>query len=101
MFAVLFLDMHKRMLALEEMFRGTLTQTNVHPREVVLRALHHQAASVVLAHKHPSGDILPSRTDEAITNTLKAARGLIDVRVVDHVMVGNGSTLSFADKGLL
>ena len=100
-FAVLFLDTGNRMIALEEMFRGSLTQSSVYPREVVLRALHHQAAAVVLAHNHPSGSPEPSRADEAITRTLKAALGLIDVMVLDHVIVAAGKTLSMAERGLL
>ena len=100
-FAVIFLDVQNRLLAMEEMFRGTLTQTSVYPREVVLRALHHQAAAVVLAHNHPSGTVEPSRADEALTQTLKAALALIDVRVLDHIIVGPGQALSMAEKGLL
>lgn len=100
-FAVLFLDTQNRLLAMEELFRGTLTQTSVYPREVVLRALHHQAAAVVLAHNHPSGSAQPSRADEALTNTLKAALSLVDVRVLDHVIVGTGEALSMAEKGLV
>lgn len=100
-FAVLFLDSQNRLVALEELFRGTLTQTSVYPREVVLRALHHQAASVVLAHNHPSGTVNPSRADEALTQTLKAALALVDVRVLDHIIVGRGESLSMAEKGLL
>jgi DNA repair protein RadC len=100
-FAVLFLDSQNRLLAMEELFRGTLTQTSVYPREVVLRALHHQAAAVVLAHNHPSGSVEPSRADEALTQTLKITLALVDVRVLDHVIVAPGKALSMADKGLL
>jgi DNA repair protein RadC len=100
-FAVLFLDVQNRLLSLEELFRGTLTQTSVYPREVVLRALHHQAAAVVLAHNHPSGSVQPSRADEALTQTLKAALALVDVRVLDHVIVGAGEALSMAERGLM
>lgn len=100
-FAVLFLDSQNRLVAMEELFRGTLTQTSVYPREVVLRALHHQAAAVVLAHNHPSGTVQPSRADEALTQTLKAALALVDVRVLDHIVVGHGETLSMAERGLL
>jgi DNA repair protein RadC len=100
-FAVLFLDAQNRLLAMEELFRGTLTQTSVYPREVVLRALKHGAASVVLAHNHPSGTVQPSRADEALTQTLKAALALVDVRVLDHVIVTQGEALSMAEKGLL
>lgn len=100
-FAVLFLDVQNRALAFECLFTGTLTQTIVYPREVVLRALHHQCASVVLAHNHPSGSVQPSRADEALTQALKAALALIDVRVLDHVIVGAGECLSMAERGLL
>ena len=100
-FAVLFLDAQNRLLAMEELFRGTLTQTSVYPREVVQRALQHQAAAVVLAHNHPSGTVQPSRSDEALTQTLKAALALVDVRVLDHVIVAPGDALSMAEKGLL
>lgn len=100
-FAALFLDAQNRLVAMEELFRGTLTQTSVYPREVVLRALHHHAAAVVLAHNHPSGTVQPSRADEALTQTLKAALGLVDVRVLDHVIVAPGNALSMAEKGLL
>jgi DNA repair protein RadC len=100
-FAILFLDVQNRLLAMEELFRGTLTQTSVYPREVVLRALHHQAAAVVLAHNHPSGTVQPSRADEALTQTLKTALALIDVRVLDHVIVAPGEALSMAERGLL
>ncbi|APW37103.1 hypothetical protein RD110_07765 [Rhodoferax koreense] len=100
-FAVMFLDAQHRLLAMEEMFKGSLTQTSIYPREVVLRALHHQAAAVVLAHNHPSGSVQPSRADESLTQTLKSALGLVDVRVLDHVIVGPGVSLSMAEKGLL
>ena len=100
-FAVLFLDVQNRLLAMEELFRGTLSQTSVYPREVVVRALHHQAAAVVLAHNHPSGTVQPSRADEALTQTLKAALALVDVRVLDHVIVGQGEALSMAERGYL
>jgi DNA repair protein RadC len=100
-FAVLFLDIQNRMLALEELFRGTLSQTSVYPREVVMRALHHQAAAVVLSHNHPSGSVQPSRADEHLTQTLKASLALVDVRVLDHIIVGQGQTLSMAEQGLM
>ena len=100
-FAVLFLDAQHRLIVLEELFRGTLTQTSVYPREVVLRALHHHAAAVVLAHNHPSGSIEPSRADEALTQTLRAALSLVDVRVLDHVIVSTGRSFSMAERGLL
>ncbi len=100
-FAVLFLDAQNRLLATEELFRGTLTQTSVYPREVVLRALHHQAAAVVLAHNHPSGVTEPSRADEVLTHTLKTTLALVDVRVLDHVIVAPGAALSMAERGLV
>ena len=100
-FAVLFLDNQHKLLALEELFRGTLAQTSVYPREVVLRALHHHAAAVVLAHNHPSGAVQPSRADEALTQALKAALALVDVRVLDHVIVAPGLALSMAEQGLI
>jgi DNA repair protein RadC len=100
-FAVLFLDSQNKLLAMEELFRGSLTQTSVYPREVALRALHHQASAVVLAHNHPSGTVQPSRADEALTQTLKAALALLDVRVLDHIIVGPGQAFSMAEKGLL
>ena len=100
-FAVMFLDAQNRLIAMEELFRGTLTQTSVYPREVAVKALHHQAAAVVLAHNHPSGTVQPSRADEALTQALRAALGLIDVRVLDHVIVAPGEALSMAERGLL
>jgi DNA repair protein RadC len=100
-FAVLFLDSQNRMLAMEELFRGTLSQTSVYPREVVMRALHHQAAAVVLSHNHPSGSVQPSRADEHLTQTLKASLALVDVRVLDHIIVGQGQALSMAESGLM
>jgi DNA repair protein RadC len=100
-FAVLFLDAQNRLVAMEELFRGTLTQTSVYPREVVRRALQLESAAVVLAHNHPSGTVQPSRADEALTQTLKSALALVDVRVLDHVVVAPGDALSMAEKGLL
>ena len=100
-FAVMFLDSQHRLIVLEELFRGTLTQTSVYPREVVVRALALNAASVVLAHNHPSGSAQPSRADEALTQTLKAALGLVDVRVLDHFVVTSTEAVSMAERGLL
>jgi len=100
-FVVLFLDSQCRLIACEEMFRGTLTQTSVYPREIVKAALHHNACSVILAHNHPSGVPEPSRADEFLTKTLKSALALIDVRVLDHVVVAVESTTSFAERGLI
>jgi DNA repair protein RadC len=100
-FAVLFLDSQHRLLAFEEMFRGTLTQTSVYPREVVIRALNHQAAAVVLAHNHPSGNLQPSAADQQLTRTLKAALALVDVNVLDHFVVGRDGATSMAEQGQL
>ena len=100
-FAVLFLDVGMRMITLEEMFRGTLAQTSVYPREVVLKALHFKASHVVLAHNHPSGSAQPSKADETLTRTLKAALALVDVQVLDHIIVAPGEALSMADRGFL
>ena len=100
-FVCVFLDSQHRVIATDEMFRGTLTQTSVYPREVVKEALAHNAASVILAHNHPSGSTDPSRADEALTHTLKAALALVDVRVLDHLVVTRSNVLSFAEKGLI
>jgi DNA repair protein RadC len=100
-FAVLFLDTRHRLLQLEVMFRGTLAHTSVHPREIVKRALALNAAAVVLAHNHPSGVAEPSRADELVTQSVRAALQLVDVRVLDHLVVGAGAVLSFAERGLL
>ena len=100
-FMVLFLDAQNRVLAQEEMFSGTLTQTSVYPREVVKRALHYNAASVIFAHNHPSGVAEQSRADELLTVALKQALALVDVRVLDHFIVAGNNTLSFAERGLL
>lgn len=100
-FAVLFLDVQNGFIAFETMFTGTLTQTSVYPREVVLAALGHRASAVVLAHNHPSGNTQPSRADEALTQTLKTTLSLIDVRVLDHVIIAGNDALSMAERGLL
>lgn len=100
-FAVLFLDAQQRLIACEEMFRGTLTQTSVYPREVVKRALELNTASVILSHNHPSGVLEPSRADELLTQTLKSSLQLVDVRVIDHVVVARSGALSFAERGLV
>ena len=99
-FGVLFLDAQHRLIAFEKMFRGTLTEASVYPREVVIQALHHRAASVVLTHNHPSGQAHPSRADEAITQTLKAALCLVDVRVLDHFIVAGNQATSMVELGL-
>jgi len=100
-FLVMFLDAQNRLIAAEEMFRGTLTQTSVYPREVVVRALDLHAASVIFSHNHPSGSTQPSRADEALTQVLKAALALVDVRVLDHVIWAGEQMVSMAEKGLL
>ena len=100
-FAALYLNPQNRLIAFEVLARGTLTQTSVYPREVVRAALAHQAAAVVLCHNHPSGDVQPSRADEALTQTLKAALALVDVRVLDHVIVAPGAAVSMAERGLI
>ena len=100
-FLVLFLDTQNRLLASEEMFSGSLSETSVYPREVVKRALHHNAASVIFAHNHPSGTAQQSQADELITKQLKQALALVDVRVLDHFIVAGNNTLSFSERGLL
>jgi len=100
-FVVIFLDAQMRVIATEEMFTGTLAQTSVYPREVVRRALHHNAAAVLCAHPHPSGIAEPSRADEHLTQSLKVALALIDVRLVDHLVVAGTTCVSFAERGLL
>lgn len=101
-FMVLLLDSQNSLIAAEEMFRGTLTQTSVYPREVVKLALRHNAAAVIFAHNHPSGIAEPSRADESLTSALKQALALVDVRVLDHLIVAGASKpLSFAERGLI
>ncbi|KKW67190.1 hypothetical protein AAV94_11760 [Lampropedia cohaerens] len=100
-FAVLFLDSQLRLIAFEELFRGTLTQTSVYPREIALRALQLHAHAVILAHNHPSGALQPSQADVAITQRVRDALELLDVRVLDHIIVTQGGSLSLAEKGLL
>lgn len=100
-FTVIFLDAQHRLLALKEMFRGTVSQTSVYPREVVKEALMLNAAAVVLAHNHPSGCAEPSRADEFLTQSLKAALALVDVRVLDHFVVTVTDVISFAERGFL
>ncbi|MDP9107957.1 MAG: DNA repair protein RadC [Pseudomonadota bacterium] len=98
-FAVLFLDVKNRLIASEVLFRGTLTQTSVYPREVVKAALQHNAAALLLAHNHPSGAPQPSAADLALTQTLVQALGLVDIRVLDHFVVAGGQVYSFAEHG--
>ena len=100
-FAVLFLDAQHRLIKLDQMFTGTLGQTSVYPREVVKLALTRNAGAVILAHNHPSGVAEPSRADEFLTQSLKNALALVDVRVLDHLVIGQGQVVSFAERGLL
>lgn len=100
-FMVLFLDVKQRLIACEEMFRGSLSSTSVYPREVAQRALQHSASAVVLAHNHPSGDVTPSPADIQLTSKLRAALALLDIRVLDHVITGPDRALSMAEQGLL
>ncbi len=98
---VLFLDSQNRVIVPEEMFRGTLTQTSVYPREVVKRSLANNAAAVIFAHNHPSGVAEPSQSDQCLTESLKRALALVDVRVLDHFVVAGNGVTSFAERGLL
>ena len=100
-FCVAFLDAQHRLLAFREMFRGTLSQTSVYPREVVKEALQLNAAAVILSHNHPSGSVEPSRADEMLTQSLKASLALVDVRVLDHVIVGHSSHRSLRELGYI
>ena len=100
-FGALFLDAQNRLIAFEELFRGTLTQTSVYPREVLKTALRHNAAALILAHNHPSGVAEPSIQDQALTRTLAEALSLVDIKVLDHFVVAGAQALSFAQRGLL
>jgi DNA repair protein RadC len=100
-FWCVWLDAQNRVMAAEESFRGTLTQTSVYPREIVKSALHHNAAAVIFAHNHPSGLAEPSHADEAITRVLKQALAMVDVKVLDHFIIGEGVSMSFAERGLI
>jgi DNA repair protein RadC len=100
-FVGIYLDAQNRVIGDEELFRGTLTQTSVYPREVVKSALARNAASVILAHNHPSGVAEPSYADEALTRTLKDALALVDIKVLDHLVVAGNSATSFAERGLI
>jgi DNA repair protein RadC len=100
-FVALFLDAQNRVIEVEELFRGTLTQTSVYPREVVKRALHHNAGAVIFAHNHPSGIAEPSHADETLTQALKQALALVDVRVLDHFIVAGSGVVAFAERGLI
>lgn len=100
-FACLFLDNKHRMIAFDELFRGTIDSANVYPREVVKQALAHNAAAVIFAHNHPSGIAEPSKADYAITERLKSALSTVDIRVLDHIVIGDGEVVSFAELGKL
>lgn len=100
-FAAVFLDAQNRVISYEELFRGSLTQTSVFPREVVKRALEVNAAAIVFAHNHPSGAAEPSRADEVLTQTLKHTLSMVDVKVLDHFIIGHDAAMSFAERGLL
>lgn len=100
-FACLFLDNRHRVIAFEELFRGTINGASVHPREVVRRTLAHNAAALILAHNHPSGVAEPSQSDRHLTERLQQALELVDVRVLDHIVVGDGQQVSFAERGWL
>jgi DNA repair protein RadC len=100
-FSVVFLDAQHGVISIEDMFAGTITQTSVYPREIVKRALRLNAAAVVLAHNHPSGNVEPSRADESLTNQIKTVLAMVDVRVIDHIIVGGLQTMSFAERGLI
>ncbi len=100
-FMVIFLDAQHRVIAAEELFHGTLTQTSVYPREVVKRALHHNAAATIFAHNHPSGIAEPSQSDRLLTDALKQALALVDVRVLDHFIIAGTGCLSFAERGMV
>jgi DNA repair protein RadC len=100
-FVAVLLDAQHRVISCEELFRGTLTQTSVYPREVVKCALRHNAAAVILAHNHPSGVAEPSQADEMLTRSLRSALALVDVKVLDHFVVAADRTMSFAERGLL
>jgi DNA repair protein RadC len=100
-FVVLFLDVRNKLIECNEMFRGTLSHTSVYPREIVKAALGNNAASVILAHNHPSGTVDPSNADKTLTRSLKQVLGLVDIRVLDHIIVAGGRTFSFAEHGIL
>ncbi len=99
-FAVMFLDNQHRLIAFEELFFGTIDSASVYPREVLKAALKVNAAALIFAHNHPSGDATPSQADKQITQRLKEALALVDIRVLDHIVVGD-SAISFAERGLL
>ena len=100
-FACLFLDARNRVISFDEMFHGTIDGASVHPREIVRRAIQRNAAGLIVAHNHPSGVAEPSRADRALTRRLRDAVELVDVRLLDHVVVGDGEVVSFAERGWL
>jgi DNA repair protein RadC len=100
-FCVLYLDKRHRLIQFEELFRGTIDGASVHPREVVKLALQKNSAAVIIAHNHPSGVAEPSQADELITQRVKAALALVDIRLLDHIIIGDGVTVSFAERGLI
>ena len=100
-FRVLYLNNQNQLIAGETLFTGTINRTEVHPREVIKRALYHNAAAVVLAHNHPSGEVIPSKADRLITERLVQALALVDIRVPDHLIIGGSQVFSFAEHGLL
>ncbi len=100
-FVVLYLDAQNRVIEAEELFRGTLTQTSVYPREVVKRALRFNSSAVIFAHNHPSGVAEPSHADEVLTQSLKQALALVDIKVLDHFIVAGTASISFSEQGLL
>ena len=99
-FMVLFLDNQHRLLGHETLFTGTISHTEVHPREIIKATLHHNAAAVIFAHNHPSGEAEPSKADRLITSSLASALLLVEVRTIDHFVVGQREVVSFADRGL-
>ncbi len=100
-FACLFLDMQNRMICFDELFYGTINEANIYPREVVKRGLKHNAAKVIFAHNHPSGNATPSQADIEVTEILKKALALVEIQVIDHIVVGNKASFSFAEMGLI
>ncbi len=100
-FCCLYLDNRHRVIAFEELFRGTIDGASVHPREVIKQALAHNAAAVILAHNHPSGVAEPSQADELITRRLRGGLGLVDIQILDHLVIGDTGCVSFAERGLL
>ena len=101
MFCCLYLDKRHRLIQFQELFRGTIDGASVHPREIVKQALQRNAAAVIIAHNHPSGVAEPSQADELITQRVKEALGLVDIRLLDHIIVGDGASVSLAERGLI